>query len=90
MLQHAYKMTVCKVEISCLFCSMKIIVTANYVEQNAEALLRLIDFLTEWKVISPSIHVRFWMLLELQLRRYCVIHEEFLSFLEVQPGELNV
>ena len=55
MLQHAYKMTVCKVEISCLYFAMKVIVTENYVEQNAEDLLRLIDFLTEWKVISPSI-----------------------------------
>ena len=47
MLQHAYKMTVCKVEISCLYFAMKIIVTANYVKQNAEDLLNLIDFLTE-------------------------------------------
>ena len=44
MLQHAYKMTVCKVEISCLYFAMKIIITANYVEQNAEDLLKLIDF----------------------------------------------
>ena len=44
MLQHAYKMTVYKVEIFCLYFAMKIIVTANYVEQNAEDLLKLIDF----------------------------------------------
>ena len=59
MLQHAYKMTMCKVKISCLYFAMKIIVTENYVEQNAEELLKLIDFLTEWKIISLSIHVRF-------------------------------
>ena len=58
MLQHAYKMTVCKVEISCLYFAMKIIITENYVEHNAEDLLKLIDFLTEWEVISLSIHVR--------------------------------